>query len=78
MKTVDVFIAPALVGDNLLVTNLTGHPSICIPNGFVDEKTPASIVLTGQLYDEGKLLAIAKKYQDATGFHTKHPPLFLK
>ncbi len=78
MKMVDVFIAPALVGDNLLVTNLTGHPSICIPNGFVDEKTPASIVLTGQLYDEGKLLAIAKKYQDATGFHTKHPPLFLK
>ena len=78
MKQVDIFIAPSLIGDNLLVTNLTGHPSICIPNGFVDEKTPTSIVFTGQLYEEGKLIAIAKKYQDATNFHTKHPPLFVK
>ena len=78
MKKVDVFIAPSLVGDNLLITNLTGHPSVCIPNGFINATTPTSIVFTGQLYEEGKLLAIAKKYQDATGFHTKHPPLFLK
>lgn len=28
MKQVDVFIAPSLTGDNLLVTNLTGRPSI--------------------------------------------------
>jgi Asp-tRNA(Asn)/Glu-tRNA(Gln) amidotransferase A subunit family amidase len=76
MSKVDVCLAPALAGDNLLVTNLTGHPSITIPNGFVNEKTPVSIVFTGQLYDEGKLIAIAKKYQDATNFHTRHPSLF--
>lgn len=74
MKQVDLCIAPSLAGDNLLVTNLTGHPSVVVPNGFIDPKTPTSIVFIGQLFEEGKLLAVAKKYQDATGFHRKHPP----
>ncbi len=74
MKQVDVCIAPSLAGDNLLVTNLTGHPSVVVPNGFINPKKPSSIVFIGQLFDEGRLLAIAKKYQDATGFQTKHPP----
>jgi Asp-tRNA(Asn)/Glu-tRNA(Gln) amidotransferase A subunit family amidase len=76
MSRVDVCIAPSLAGDNLLVTNLTGHPSVVIPNGFIDEKTPTSIVFIGQLYEEGKMLAVAKKYQEATGHHTKHPSGF--
>ena len=72
----DVIVAPSHAGDNLLATNLTGHPSVVLPNGFLDETTPVSIVFTGQLFGEGKLLAIVKKYQDATGFHKKHPPMF--
>ncbi|MEO6693897.1 MAG: amidase [Ignavibacteria bacterium] len=76
MKQVDVCIAPSLAGDNLLITNLTGHPSMVIPNGFSDPKKPVSIVFTGQLFEEGKLVAITKKYQDATGFHLTHPPGF--
>ena len=76
MSKVDVCIAPSLAGDNIVVTNLTGHPCVVVPNGFIDAKTPTSIVLFGQLYEEGKLIAIAKKYQDATNFHKQHPPLF--
>ncbi|MCX6275964.1 MAG: amidase [Bacteroidetes bacterium] len=76
MKKVDVCVAPSLSGNNLLVTNLTGHPSVVVPNGFIDVKTPTSIVFIGQLFEEGKVLAVAKKYQDSTGFHLKHPPLF--
>jgi len=72
----DVIVAPSHAGDNLLATNLTGHPSVVLPNGFIDETTPVSIVFTGQLFGEGKLLAIVKKYQDATGFQKKHPPMF--
>ena len=72
----DVIVAPSHAGDNLLATNLTGHPSVVLPNGFLDETTPVSIVFTGQLFGEGKLLAIVKKYHDATGFHKKHPPMF--
>ena len=76
MKQVAICIAPSLAGDNLLVTNLTGHPSVVIPTGFVDAKTPTSIVFIGQLFEEGKMLAIAKKIQDAAGEQLKHPPMF--
>lgn len=76
MKQVDVCIAPSLAGDNLLVTNLTGHPSVSVPSGFIDAKTPTSIAFIGQLFQEGKMLAVAKKYQDATGFQLMHPPMF--
>lgn len=76
MSRVDLCIAPSLAGDNLLITNLTGHPSIVIPNGFINESSPTSIVFIGQLYEEGKLLSVAKKYQDKTAFHLIHPPLF--
>ena len=75
MKQVDLFVAPSLTGDNLLTTNLTGHPAVVLPDGFLDSKTPTSIVFTGQLFDEGRLLAVAKVYQDATGFHKAHPRL---
>jgi Asp-tRNA(Asn)/Glu-tRNA(Gln) amidotransferase A subunit family amidase len=37
--------------------------------------TPVSLTFLGQLYGEAKLLAFAKAYQDATGFHLKHPDL---
>jgi Asp-tRNA(Asn)/Glu-tRNA(Gln) amidotransferase A subunit family amidase len=75
MQTVDLYIAPALVGDNLLLTNLTGHPAVALPNGFTAAGTPTSITFNGRLYDESTLLAVAKLYQDATGFHLQHPAL---
>ena len=76
MKQVDLCIAPSLTGDNLSVTNLTGHPSVVVPSGFINAKTPTSIAFIGQLFEEGKMLAVAKKYQDATGFQLQHPPGF--
>jgi len=76
MKQVDVCIGPSLAGNNLLITNLTGYPSVVVPSGFIDAKTPTSIVFTGQLFEEGKMLAAAKLYQDATKFHLMHPPMF--
>ena len=76
MDSVDVYIAPTFEGDNLLLTNLTGHPCVVLPNGFDKEGSPVSITFIGRLYDEGRLLAVAKKYQLATDFHKQHPPLF--
>jgi Asp-tRNA(Asn)/Glu-tRNA(Gln) amidotransferase A subunit family amidase len=73
-KDVDVYVTPSF-GDNLLLTNLTGHPCVVLPDGFTKEGTPTSISFIGRLFGEGKLLAVAKKYQDATDFHTKHPKL---
>jgi Asp-tRNA(Asn)/Glu-tRNA(Gln) amidotransferase A subunit family amidase len=75
MKTVDVYVAPSF-GENLLLTNLTGHPCVVVPNGFNEEGSPVSISFTGRLFDEATLLSVARQYQDATDFHRKHPPLF--
>jgi Asp-tRNA(Asn)/Glu-tRNA(Gln) amidotransferase A subunit family amidase len=76
MSEVDVYVAPTFGGDNLLLTNLTGHPCVVLPNGFDEKGSPVSITFVGRLFDEGTLLGVAKAYQDATGFHLKHPPLF--
>ena len=76
MEKVDLYIAPSWEGDNLLLTNLTGHPCVVLPNGFSENGTPTSITFIGRLFDEGKLIAFAKAYQDASGFHKKHPRLF--
>jgi Asp-tRNA(Asn)/Glu-tRNA(Gln) amidotransferase A subunit family amidase len=75
MKSVDLYVAPPFQGDNLLLTNLTGHPCVVLPNGFTEKGTPTSITFIGQLFGEAELLAVAKQYQDATGFHLKHPTL---
>jgi len=76
MSEVDLYIAPSWEGDNLLLTNLTGHPCVVLPNGFSEDGTPTSITFIGRLFDEGRLIAFAKKYQDATDFHKKHPEGF--
>jgi Asp-tRNA(Asn)/Glu-tRNA(Gln) amidotransferase A subunit family amidase len=38
-ESVDVVVAPTN-GDQLVVTNLTGHPSVIVPNGFRGEDAP--------------------------------------
>ena len=74
-KDIDVYISPTFGGNNLLLTNLTGHPSVVVPNGFDEKSHPTSITFIGNLFEEAKTLAVAKAYQDATEFHLKHPKL---
>jgi Asp-tRNA(Asn)/Glu-tRNA(Gln) amidotransferase A subunit family amidase len=77
MQKVDVYVSPALSGPNLLITNLTGNPSVVLPNGFNKNGEPTSITFNGGLYDEATVLEVAKAYQQATGFNKKHPKMFL-
>lgn len=74
LKGFDCYIAPSFSA-NLVLTNLTGHPAVALPNGLTAAGLPTTITFMGQLYEEGKLLALAKAYQDATRFDEKHPPL---
>jgi Asp-tRNA(Asn)/Glu-tRNA(Gln) amidotransferase A subunit family amidase len=76
MDDIDVYVSPSWEGNNLLLTNLSGHPCVVLPNGFDEEGEPTSITFMGRLFDEATVLAVAKIYQDATDFHKKHPPLF--
>ncbi|GAB3999382.1 amidase [Spirosoma daeguense] len=73
---VDVYVSPTYAGGNLTLTNLTGHPCVVLPNGFSKQNLPTSITFMGQLFEEGKVLAVAKAYQDATSWHKKHPVLY--
>lgn len=73
LKDIDVYISPAFGNANLTLTNLSGHPCVVLPNGFRPEGRPTSITFMGKLFGEGKLLEVAKIYQDATDFHKKHP-----
>ncbi|MBL7961252.1 amidase, partial [bacterium] len=75
MKNIDVYLSPSFEGDNLLLTNLTGHPCVVLPVGFNEKGLPKSICFNGQLFGEAKLLAVAKQFQDATDHHSKHPKL---
>ena len=75
MKEIDVFVAPSYGSNSLLITNLTGHPTVVVPNGFDDKGNPTSISFIGNLFEEAKALRVAKAYQDATDFHHKHPSL---
>ncbi|MCO6452935.1 MAG: amidase [Caldilineales bacterium] len=72
-KDIDLYVAPSLAGDNLLLTNLTGHPSLTLPNGMGDKNLPNSFTFTGGLFDESRLLAVAQLYQQATDFHRRLP-----
>jgi len=75
MKAVDVYVAPSFADDNGLLTNLTGHPAVVVPNGFDEKGSPTSISFIGGLYEEAKTLRVALAYEQATDFHTKHPVL---
>jgi len=77
ISEIDVYIAPSFVGSNLLVTNLTGHPSVVVPNGFGPDGMPVSITFNGHLFEEGLVLSLARAYQQATDFHRQQPDGFV-
>jgi len=73
---VDLYIG----GADLAITNLTGHPTAVLPNGFAkmkDAEVPTAITFTGRLFGETELLAVAHAYQQATEHHLKRPPMEL-
>ena len=75
MADIDVFISPSYGGRTLGMTNLTGHPTVVVPNGFTDKGTPTSITFVGGLHKEAETLSVAKAYQDATDWHLQYPNL---
>jgi len=72
----DCWVSPSFGGSNLLLTNLTGHPTVVVPNGFASNGTPTSVTLNGRIFGESQILALARAYQEATGFHRRHPEGF--
>ena len=78
MKEFDLVISPTQGWPQSLITNLTGHPAISVPNGFDDDDHPTSFTILGNLYDEKSILEAAYIYQSATSFHQQHPEFFIR
>jgi Asp-tRNA(Asn)/Glu-tRNA(Gln) amidotransferase A subunit family amidase len=55
------------------MANLACYPAINIPNGFTDKGSPTNVTFFARPFGEMELLALAKAYQDAAGFHLKRP-----
>jgi Asp-tRNA(Asn)/Glu-tRNA(Gln) amidotransferase A subunit family amidase len=68
----DVIVTPP--NGLLTTTNLTGHPQVVVPCGFVDGM-PRGLSFIGNLYDEGSPLRVALAYEQATEWHTRRPQL---
>src|SRR5829696_7069941 len=74
MSQWDVFVSPAPGSASLLITNLTGHPAVVLPCGFVND-LPLAIMFTGGVYDEVSPLRVALAFERATKWHTLHPKM---
>jgi len=73
LKDIDVYVE--ITWSNNWSTNVTGHPIVVVPCGFISENRPTSITFVGKLFQEAQLLAVAKAFQDATDYHLQHPTL---
>ena len=72
----DVIISPTFGKNQMLITNLTGHPVISVPNGFDKKGNPTSISFIGNYHNEDKILYLASLYQSKTKFHKNIPSGF--
>lgn len=77
MQKYDVVITPTFGGTQLMITNLTGHPVVTIPVGLDEKGHPVSISFLGNLFEEDKILKIAKFIQEHTSYEEQYPPLFI-
>lgn len=75
-KDVDVVVTPTFADGIVLATNLTGHPVVVAPSGFLPDRTPSSVSFLGGLWKDAEALHVAKAFQEATGHHLRRPPSF--
>ena len=55
------------------MANLACYPAINVPNGFSETGSPTNVTFYARPFGEMEMLALAKAYQDAAGFHLKQP-----
>lgn len=55
--------------------NLTGHPSLVLPGGFASPGLPIGLQIVGPRWGETQLLSIARRYEEATAWRKRRPPL---
>ena len=66
---------PASAARHFNMANIAGYPAISVPHGFAESGSPTALTFYGPPFAEREILQLAKAYQDASGFHLKHPGL---
>jgi aspartyl-tRNA(Asn)/glutamyl-tRNA(Gln) amidotransferase subunit A len=61
--------------ENTGAFNLYGIPAISIPCGFTSKGLPVGLMIAGPRFSEGRVLALAHAFEQATEFHMKKPPI---
>ncbi|MCE9592911.1 MAG: amidase [Planctomycetes bacterium] len=74
-ERVDVLVHPSLSDTWLVLENLTGNPTVCVPSELEKDGRPGSLSFTAAVFDDSRALALAEAWQRATGFHRARPPL---
>lgn len=55
--------------------NVYGIPAVSVPCGFSKGGLPIGLMIAGPHFSEGKVLALANAYEQATAWHRRLPPL---
>ena len=55
--------------------NMYGIPAISVPCGFTSAGLPVGLMIAGPRFSEGRILALAHAYEQATEWHKQKPPL---
>jgi aspartyl-tRNA(Asn)/glutamyl-tRNA(Gln) amidotransferase subunit A len=61
--------------ENTGAFNVYGIPAISLPCGFTSRGLPVGLMIAGPRFSEGKVLALARAFEQATDFHTRKPPI---
>jgi hypothetical protein len=82
MQDLDALVSPSFGGNTLGITNLTGHPCVCLPNalrpveeGPDERRQPGSISIVAPLYQDHHALRLAHAVQQETDIHEQRPPI---
>ena len=69
------FFDPTSGCANTAAFDVYGIPALSLPCGFSKSGLPVGLMIAGPHFSEGKVLALAYAYQQATEWHKRRPPL---
>jgi aspartyl-tRNA(Asn)/glutamyl-tRNA(Gln) amidotransferase subunit A len=55
--------------------NLTGSPALAVPTEFASTGLPLSMQIIGKPFDEATVYRVARAYEQAIPWTTRHPVL---
>ncbi len=70
---VSAVVHPTHGNQMLVVTNLTGHPSVAAPRGRTGDGRPDAVGFTGRVYGDVELLRLVIAWEQATDQRTARP-----